>query len=61
PFAVRVAFSPLFAVEDRLGSRRRTVLRLPRAGEMECACGKVRYCSKECHKKDWKAHKPKCK
>ncbi|KAJ7171688.1 hypothetical protein C8R43DRAFT_22063 [Mycena crocata] len=68
PFAVRVAFSPLFAVSylERIG-------RDPAAGRcfvcrgkgkprmMKCSCGKVRYCSKECQKKDWKAHKPKCK
>ncbi|KAJ7479984.1 hypothetical protein B0H11DRAFT_1262872 [Mycena galericulata] len=69
PFAVRVAFSPLFAVSylEKVG-------RDPAAGRcfvcrgkgkpkmMKCtACAKVRYCSKECQKKDWKAHKPKCK
>jgi len=67
PFAVRVAFSPLFAVSylEKVG-------RDPAAGRcfvcrgkgkpkmMKCACGKVRYCSKECQRKDWKAHKPKC-
>jgi len=68
PFAVRVAFSPLFAVSylEKVG-------RDPAAGRcfvcrgkgkpkmMKCACAKVRYCSKECQKKDWKAHKAKCK
>ncbi|KAF7340259.1 hypothetical protein MVEN_01944800 [Mycena venus] len=67
PFAVRVAFSPLFAVSylEKVG-------RDPAAGRcfvcrgkgkpkmMKCACGKVRYCSKDCQRKDWKAHKPKC-
>ncbi|KAJ7025759.1 hypothetical protein C8F04DRAFT_1127487 [Mycena alexandri] len=68
-FAVRIAFSPLFAVSylEKVG-------RDPAAGRcfvcrgkgkpkmMKCtACGKVRYCSKECQSKDWKAHKPKCK
>ncbi|KAJ7767178.1 hypothetical protein B0H16DRAFT_1366495 [Mycena metata] len=69
PFAVRIAFSPLFAVSylEKVG-------RDPAAGRcfvcrgkgkpkmMKCtACGKVRYCSRECQSKDWKAHKPKCK
>ncbi|KAJ6567596.1 hypothetical protein DFH09DRAFT_1468983 [Mycena vulgaris] len=69
PFAVRIAFSPLFAVSylEKVG-------RDPAAGRcfvcrgkgkpkmMKCtACGKVRYCSKDCQRKDWKAHKPKCK
>ncbi|KAJ7283283.1 hypothetical protein C8J57DRAFT_1675701 [Mycena rebaudengoi] len=69
PFgASRGLLSPLFAVSylERVG-------RDPAAGRcfvcrgkgkptmMKCACGKVRYCSKECQKKDWKAHKPKCK
>ncbi|KAJ7139017.1 hypothetical protein C8R44DRAFT_837632 [Mycena epipterygia] len=67
PFAARVAFPPLFAVSylEKVG-------RDPAAGRcfvcrgkgkpkmMKCACGKVRYCSKECQRKDWKAHKPKC-
>ncbi|KAJ6569417.1 hypothetical protein B0H19DRAFT_1209387 [Mycena capillaripes] len=67
PFAVRIAFSPLFAVSylEKVG-------RDPAAGRcfvcrgkgkpkmMKCGCGKVRYCSKECQRKDWKAHKPKC-
>ncbi|KAJ7652134.1 hypothetical protein DFH06DRAFT_1094388 [Mycena polygramma] len=67
PFATRIAFSPLFAVSylEKVG-------RDPAAGRcfvcrgkgkpkmMKCACGKVRYCSKECQKADWKAHKPRC-
>jgi hypothetical protein len=69
PFVVRVAFSPLFAV-----SYLEMVGKDPAAGKcfvcrgkgkpkmMKCtACGKVRYCSKECQRKDWKAHKPRCK
>ncbi|KAJ7658957.1 hypothetical protein B0H17DRAFT_343517 [Mycena rosella] len=69
PFTVRVALSPLFAVSylEKVG-------RDPAAGRcfvcrgkgkpkmMKCtACGRVRYCSTECQRKDWKAHKPKCK
>ncbi|KAJ7237440.1 hypothetical protein B0H12DRAFT_1138805 [Mycena haematopus] len=67
PYAVRVAFSPLFAVSylEKVG-------RDPAAGRCfvcrgrgkpkmkKCACGKVRYCSEDCQRKDWKAHKPKC-
>ncbi|KAJ7356563.1 hypothetical protein DFH08DRAFT_1047221, partial [Mycena albidolilacea] len=66
-YAVRVAFSPLFAVSylERVG-------RDPAAGRCfvcrgkgkpkmkQCACGKVRYCSGDCQRKDWKAHKVKC-
>ncbi|KAF7311513.1 hypothetical protein MKEN_01053600 [Mycena kentingensis (nom. inval.)] len=69
PFVVRVAISPLFAVSylERVG-------RDPDAGRcavchgkgkpkmQTCSgCGKVRYCSKECQKSDWKEHKSRCK
>ncbi|EDQ98981.1 uncharacterized protein LACBIDRAFT_318427 [Laccaria bicolor S238N-H82] len=69
PYVTRVALSPLFAV-----SYLETVGRDPDARKCrvcrgkgkpkikECSvCQKVRYCSPECQKKDWKAHKPKCK
>ncbi|KAF8180830.1 hypothetical protein BJ912DRAFT_1032956 [Pholiota molesta] len=69
PFVTRVALSPLFAV-----SYLETVGRDPNAHKCSvcrkrgkpklkaCAgCQKVKYCSAECQKKDWKAHKPKCK
>ncbi|KAF8801768.1 hypothetical protein BYT27DRAFT_7114103 [Phlegmacium glaucopus] len=68
-YVTRVALSPLFAV-----SYLETVGRDPDAHKCSvcrgrgkpklkaCAgCGKVRYCSAGCQKKDWKAHKPKCK
>ncbi|KDR75856.1 hypothetical protein GALMADRAFT_122208 [Galerina marginata CBS 339.88] len=69
PYVTRIALSPLFAV-----SYLETVGRDPDAHKCSvcrgrgkpklkaCAgCKKVRYCSPECQKKDWKAHKPKCK
>jgi len=69
PYVTRVALSPLFAV-----SYLETVGRDPEAYRcfvcrkrgkpklMTCGgCKKVRYCSKECQKKDWKAHSTKCK
>ncbi|KAF8906810.1 hypothetical protein CPB84DRAFT_1769725 [Gymnopilus junonius] len=69
PYVTRVALSPLFAV-----SYLETVGRHPDAHKCsvcrrkgnprlkECTgCKKVRYCSAECQKKDWKTHKPKCK
>jgi hypothetical protein len=68
PYVTRAALSPLFAV-----SYLETVGRDPDAHKCSvcrgrgkpkikaCAkCKKVRYCSAECQKKDWKAHKPKC-
>ncbi|KDQ54531.1 hypothetical protein JAAARDRAFT_209254 [Jaapia argillacea MUCL 33604] len=69
PYVTRVAMSPLFAVSylETVGRdpdahkcsvcRRRGKPRLKTC----TACKKVRYCSTECQKKDWKAHKPKCK
>jgi hypothetical protein len=69
PYVTRVALSPLFAVsylETVLrdpGSRRCYVCRgkgQPKL--MTCTvCKKVRYCSKACQKRDWKAHKMRCK
>lgn len=69
PYVTQVALSPLFAV-----SYLETVGRDPDAHKCSvcrgrgkpkikvCAsCKKVRYCSAECQKGDWKAHKPKCR
>ncbi|KAJ6589067.1 hypothetical protein B0H19DRAFT_1014154 [Mycena capillaripes] len=69
PLVHRIALSPLFAV-----SYLEPVTRDPEAGRcavcrgkgkpkmMKCAkCTKVRYCSRDCQRKDWEAHKPKCK
>jgi MYND finger len=69
PYVTRVALSPLFAV-----SYLETVGRDPAAYRcslcrgkgkpklMTCSdCKKVRYCSRECQKKDWKTHKKRCK
>ena len=68
-YVTRVALSPLFAV-----SYLETVGRDPDAHKClvcrgrgkpklkACAgCKKVRYCSAECQKKDWKVHKSQCK
>ena len=69
PYVTRIALSPLFAV-----SYLETVIRDPSThrcsvcrGEgkpkiMTCAgCKKVRYCRRECQKRDWDAHKKNCK
>ncbi|GBE84710.1 hypothetical protein SCP_0606900 [Sparassis crispa] len=69
PYVTRIALSPLFAV-----SYLETVGRDPAAHKCSVcrgrgkpklrACGgckKVRYCSEACQKKDWKAHKLRCK
>jgi hypothetical protein len=68
PYVTRVALSPLFAV-----SYLETVGRDPTAHRcfvcrgkgkpklMTCtACKAVRYCSKQCQKRDWKVHKTRC-
>jgi hypothetical protein len=69
PFTTRVALSPLFAV-----SYLEHVLRQP-SNQRCVACGgkgkpklqvctsckNTRYCSKECQKRDWQAHKTVCK
>ncbi|KAJ6456177.1 hypothetical protein C8R45DRAFT_881019 [Mycena sanguinolenta] len=67
PYAVRVAFPPLFAVSylervgrDPLAGRCFVCLGKGKPKMKKCACGKVRYCSEDCQRKDWKAHKPKC-
>ncbi|TFK33607.1 hypothetical protein BDQ12DRAFT_614957, partial [Crucibulum laeve] len=69
PYVTRVALSPLFAVSylEAVGrdpdARKCSVCR--RKGKprvKECTgCRKVRYCSPECQKSDWKTHKAKCK
>ncbi|TEB27907.1 hypothetical protein FA13DRAFT_1666645 [Coprinellus micaceus] len=74
PYVTRVAISPLFAVSylESVGrargggqGRKCAVCRgkgKGDAGLKTCSgCKKVRYCSDACQKKDWKAHKPKCK
>ncbi|EAU82305.1 hypothetical protein CC1G_08917 [Coprinopsis cinerea okayama7 len=68
PYVTRIALSPLFAI-----SYLETVARSPDKHKCSVcrgqgkpklkacsACQRVRYCSTECQKKDWKAHKPKC-
>lgn len=67
PYVTRVALSPLFAVSylDPIGrdpSRHKcSVCRGVGKPKLRgcSACKKVRYCSPECQKKDWKAHKPR--
>ncbi|TFK33596.1 hypothetical protein BDQ12DRAFT_766428 [Crucibulum laeve] len=69
PYVTRIALSPLFAVSylEAVGrdpeARKCSVCR--RKGKprvKECTgCRKVRYCSPECQKNDWKTHKAKCK
>ncbi|KAJ7777970.1 hypothetical protein DFH07DRAFT_901437 [Mycena maculata] len=69
PFCTKIAISPLFAV-----SYLEPVPKDPEAGRCsvcrgkgkpkmkKCAkCQKVRYCSEDCQRKDWAAHKSKCK
>ncbi|KAJ3839140.1 hypothetical protein F5878DRAFT_680019 [Lentinula raphanica] len=64
-YATRIAISPLFAVSylepilRDINSRRCLCCR--KKGKFECGgCRKVRYCSQECQRKDWAAHKKKC-
>ncbi|KAJ6591246.1 hypothetical protein DFH09DRAFT_1420308 [Mycena vulgaris] len=70
PLATRIAMSPLFAVSylesvtrDLLVGRCSVCRRKGKPKMMKCAkCKKVRYCSRECQKKDWdERHKAKCK
>ncbi|KAJ3522846.1 hypothetical protein NMY22_g11710 [Coprinellus aureogranulatus] len=74
PYVTRIAISPLFAVSylESVGrargsgqSRKCQVCRGKGKGDggLKTCSGskKVRYCSDECQKKDWKVHKPKCK
>lgn len=69
PYVTRVALSPLFAVSylDPIGrdpsKYKCFVCRgVGKPKVRWCsACKKVQYCSPECQKKDWKAHKPRCK
>ncbi|KAJ3746220.1 hypothetical protein DFH05DRAFT_1394437 [Lentinula detonsa] len=71
PFAcyvTRIALSPLFAVSylepigRDINSRRCWLCRCKGKPRLkECSrCRKVRYCSPECQKKDWAAHRKKC-
>ncbi|KAJ7701883.1 hypothetical protein B0H17DRAFT_1004789 [Mycena rosella] len=69
PLVTQIAMSPLFAV-----SYLEPVARDLEAGKccvcrgrgkpkmMKCSrCQKVRYCSKDCQRKNWESHKAKCK
>ncbi|KAJ7173099.1 hypothetical protein C8R43DRAFT_978486 [Mycena crocata] len=69
PLVTRIALSPLFAL-----SYLEPILRDPEAGRcavcrgkgkpkmQKCAaCKNVRYCSRQCQKNNWEAHKSKCK
>ncbi|KIJ28640.1 hypothetical protein M422DRAFT_189460 [Sphaerobolus stellatus SS14] len=67
PYVTRVALSPLFAVSylESIGrdptKHKCSVCRgRGKPKLMACSvCKKVRYCSQQCQKKDWKAHKPR--
>ncbi|TFK16970.1 hypothetical protein FA15DRAFT_683641 [Coprinopsis marcescibilis] len=69
PYVTRFALSPLFAVSylENVGrspqARKCSACRKKGKPSLkECGgCKNIRYCSPECQKKDWKAHKPKCK
>ncbi|KIM78487.1 hypothetical protein PILCRDRAFT_75520 [Piloderma croceum F 1598] len=71
PHVTRIALSPLFVVSylESVGrdpaSRRCFVCRgkgKPDSDLKECStCRKVRYCSKDCQKKNWDAHRVRCK
>ncbi|KAJ7588498.1 hypothetical protein C8J56DRAFT_1164384 [Mycena floridula] len=68
PYVTRMALSPLFAVSylERVirdpASRRCHVCRARGKPKLQqcITCKKVRYCSRECQKKDWNKHKVKC-
>ncbi|KAJ7507372.1 hypothetical protein B0H11DRAFT_1849934 [Mycena galericulata] len=68
PFVTRIAMSPLFAVSyldsvpKDLEAGRCSVCRGKGKPKMRrCSkCQKVRYCSQDCQRKNWEAHKPKC-
>ncbi|TFY83360.1 hypothetical protein EWM64_g646 [Hericium alpestre] len=69
PYATRIALSPLFAVSylESIGrdpdAHKCYVCRGKGKPKLKACtgCRKVRYCSPDCQKQDWKAHKPKCK
>jgi MYND finger len=69
PYVTRIALSPLFVVSylESVGrdpaSRRCFVCRGKGQPNLkECStCCKVRYCSKDCQKKNWDAHRVRCK
>lgn len=75
-YLTRIAIAPIFPVPyvEPLRQLPRpglsTAVPTPQCGScgatsgqlMSCAgCGKVRYCSRECQKADWKTHKSRCK
>ncbi|KAI0317767.1 hypothetical protein OF83DRAFT_1058096 [Amylostereum chailletii] len=69
PHVTRIALSPLYAVSyletvgrDPMAYKCSTCRGKGKPKLKECTgCRKVRYCSEACQKKDWKAHKPRCK
>jgi hypothetical protein len=69
PHVTRFALSPLFGVSylesivRDPAKKRCFVCRQPKhSGLQECVgCHNVRYCSRECQKKDWPSHKKICK
>ena len=52
---------PKFSYVSRIKMKCRTCLGMPTELLRCSACKKTYYCSKECQKKDWKKHKPRCK
>jgi hypothetical protein len=69
PYVTRIALSPLFAVSylETVGRDASRYMCSVCRGKgkpklMTCStCQKVRYCSKDCQKKDWAKHKYRCK